>query len=201
MVAAVPTCVRGSWVLIFHPWLGGGMAPCPPPLWIRPCSWRVFLTQRKYNVLLSAYSATSTTTRCAVGRPSNIYQAFRRTKKQLFSECQSIIFEHRIVVLASILFELDLLIIICSRVDVLVITNDEIEEVMSGTEISDISWLELQISWTQYGPPKTFSTSDANKCYFVHVKYYFISYRFAIITVKRLEISLFSGGIKRSSNK
>ena len=37
MVAAVPTCIRGSWVLIFHPWFGGGgMAPWPP-LWIRPC--------------------------------------------------------------------------------------------------------------------------------------------------------------------
>jgi len=30
MVAAVPTCVRGSWVLIFHPWFGGGAMP--PPL-------------------------------------------------------------------------------------------------------------------------------------------------------------------------
>ena len=35
MVAAVPTCVRGSWVLIFHPWFGGPW-PVPPPLWIRP---------------------------------------------------------------------------------------------------------------------------------------------------------------------
>ena len=32
MVAAVPTCVHVSWVLIFHPWFWGGMAPCPPTL-------------------------------------------------------------------------------------------------------------------------------------------------------------------------
>ena len=30
-------CVRGSWVLIFHPWFGGH-GSVPPPLWIRPCS-------------------------------------------------------------------------------------------------------------------------------------------------------------------
>ena len=35
MVAAVPTCMRGSWVLIFHPWFGGH-GPVAP-LWIRPC--------------------------------------------------------------------------------------------------------------------------------------------------------------------
>ena len=30
MVAAVPTCVCGSWVLVFHPWFGG--PPLDPPL-------------------------------------------------------------------------------------------------------------------------------------------------------------------------
>jgi len=30
MVAAVPTCMRGSWVLIFHPWFGGAWPRGPP---------------------------------------------------------------------------------------------------------------------------------------------------------------------------
>ena len=36
MVAVVPTCVRDSWVLIFHPWFWGAW-PRAPPLWI--CPW------------------------------------------------------------------------------------------------------------------------------------------------------------------
>jgi len=50
MVAAVPTCVRGSWVLIFYPWFGGPWPrspPLDPPLSMRNskdsspalCSW------------------------------------------------------------------------------------------------------------------------------------------------------------------
>ena len=40
MVAAVPTRVRGSWVLIFHPWFGGGMARGPPFGSAPACQWR-----------------------------------------------------------------------------------------------------------------------------------------------------------------
>ena len=52
MVAAVPACMRGSWVLIFHPWFGGRRAPLPPldpPL----------LNIAPYEFLLAFYSTRS----------------------------------------------------------------------------------------------------------------------------------------------
>ena len=48
MVAAVPTRVRGSWVLIFHSWFGGH-GPVAPPL-DPPLSWRVPWNNGKYGL-------------------------------------------------------------------------------------------------------------------------------------------------------